>query len=147
MFDTFNQLWSDLLAKDVITNDEYRGTNFPQTYRTVEQFTAPLKDIDNPVYKAGLRIDHVETRVVNCPFASDFKKHNDSKRFAEEYIPTLRSWSEATFLNGLSSQRSNKEKQQIVDTFYNNYQQLVEDSPQGHGMDYVHCYLIIRKEL
>jgi hypothetical protein len=147
MFDTFNQLWSDLLVKGVIADDEYRGTNFPQSYRTVEEFTAPLKDTNNPVYKAGLRLDHVETRVVNCPFASDFKKHNDSKRFAEEYIPTLRSWSEATFLNGLSSQRSNEEKQQIVDTFYNNYQRLVENSPQGHGMDYVHCYLIIRKKL
>ena len=37
----------------VITAEEYRDTNFPQSYRTVEQFTAPFPE-DNPVYKAGL---------------------------------------------------------------------------------------------
>ena len=37
------------------------------------------------------------------------------------------------------------DKQKIVDTFYNNYQKLVEHNPEGHGMDYVHCYLILKK--
>ncbi|MDC1171626.1 SAM-dependent methyltransferase, partial [Alphaproteobacteria bacterium] len=66
--------------------------------------------------------------------------------FAKEYIPTLRSWSEATFVSGLSPQRSINEKQEIVDVFYNNYQKFVEEFPEGHGMDYVHCYLMIKKE-
>ena len=78
-------------------------------------------------------------------FALDFKEHKNPTRFAEEYIPTLRSWSEATFVSGLSPERSMTDKQKIVDTFYNNYQKLVEDNPEGHGMDYVHCYLILKK--
>ena len=146
MFDTFNQLWKTLAEDGIITHEEYINTNFPQSYRTVEQFTAPFKDHENPVFKVGLRMEHVETRVVECPFALDFKKHRNSSRFAEEYIPTLRSWSEATFVSGLSPERSITDKQKIVDTLYNNYQKLVEDNPEGHGMDYVHCYLILKKD-
>ena len=145
MFDTFNQLWKALAEEDIITHEEYVNTNFPQSYRTVEQFTAPFNDQENPVFKAGLRMEHVETRVVECPFALDFKEHKNPARFAKEYIPTLRSWSEATFVSGLSPERSMTDKQKIVDTFYNNYQKLVEDNPKGHGMDYVHCYLILKK--
>ncbi len=147
MFDTFNELWAELAGEGVITRDEYRATNFPQCYRTVEQFTAPLKDHGNPVYKAGLRLEHVETRVVRCPFERDFtENHKDAERFAREYLPTLRSWSEATFLGGLAPGRDAAERQAIMDDFYGRYQARVAASPQGHAMDYVHCYLVCRKE-
>ena len=33
----------------------------------------------------------------------------------------------------------------LVDMFYDRYAQRVAASPDGHGMDYVHCYLICRK--
>ena len=147
MFDTFNLLWKSLINDGIISEEEYLNTNFPQSYRTVEEFTAPLEDENSCVYKAGLRIEHVETRVVTCPFAEDFKRHGDSVKFAKEYIPTLRSWSEATFANGLSDRRSPDEQRKILDNFYGKYQCLVEESPAGHGMDYVHCYLIIRKDI
>ena len=146
MFDIFNALWQGLCEDEVITEQEYRATNFPQCYRTVEQFTRPLEDKSDPVYQAGLRIDHVETRVVPCPFATDFKQHGDPVRFAKSYIPTLRSWSEATFVKGLSADRPIEERQAIIDSFYANYESLVADNPDGHAMDYVHCYLIARKE-
>ena len=58
------------------------------------------------------------------PFAADFKRHGDSVKFAKEYIPTLRSWSEATFLNGLSDRRSPDEQRKILDDFYGKYQCL-----------------------
>jgi hypothetical protein len=145
MFDTFSRLWADLRDQGVITAEEFVNTNFPQSYRTVEQFTAPFRDEANPVYKSGLRLEHVETRVVDCPFATDFKTHGDAARFAHEYIPTLRSWSEATFASGLSPARPAEERQTILDRFYDNYETLVRDAPKGHAMDYVHCYLIIEK--
>jgi hypothetical protein len=145
MFDTFSRLWAALRDEGVITADEFINTNFPQSYRTVEQFTAPFRDASNPVHQAGLRMEHVETRVVDCPFAVDFKSHGDAARFAHEYIPTLRSWSEATFASGLSSARPVEERQAIIDRFYDNYETMVREVPEGHAMDYVHCYLIIEK--
>ena len=146
MFDTFSELWSGLVDDGIITAEEYLSTNFPQCYRTTEQFTAPLRDENSPVYKAGLRMEHVESRVVRCPFEQDFtENHKDAARFAEEYIPTLRSWSEPTFVNGLSKERDMEERAEIVDTFYGRYQEKVAANPKGHAMDYVHIYLVCRK--
>lgn len=146
MFDTFAELWGKLADDGVITREEFINTNFPQSYRTVEQFTAPFLDEAGPVYQAGLRLEHVETRVVGCPYARDFADHGDADKFAVEYIPTLRSWSESIFVAGLSEDRSEEEKAEIVNRFYQSYEDRVRSAPSGHGMDYVHCYLIARKE-
>ena len=145
MFDTFNAIWREMVDDGTITAAEYRSTNFPQVYRTVEEFRAPLDDPESPVHKAGLVAEHVETRVVKCPFAEDFKRHGDPEAFARAYIPTLRSWSEPVFLSGLSGERPVEERARIVDDFYGRYEARVAAAPEGHGMDYVHCYMICRK--
>ena len=147
MFDTFSQLWASLADDGIITRDEFLNTNFPQCYRTQEQFVAPLQDEDGPVFASGLRIEHVESRVVRCPFERDFsEKHGDAEKFARDYIPTLRSWSEPIFANGLSASRSARECADIMDIFYGRYQDRVRVNPEGHAMDYVHIYLVCRKE-
>ena len=69
----------------------------------------------------------------------------DAAGFAIAYIPTLRSWSEPVFLAGLSSERPVTERAAIVDDIYGRYERLVAAAPDGHGMDYVHCYMILRK--
>jgi hypothetical protein len=145
MFDTFSEIWAELAHEGAITQGEYVDTNFPQCYRTVAQFTAPLKDPGNPVYQAGLRLEHVETRVVPCPYAKAFADHGDPVRFARDYIPTLRSWSESTFMTGLSAERPLEERREIIDRFYDAYQARVARAPEGHAMDYVHIYLICSK--
>ena len=43
MFDTFNEIWSGFRDDGVITSEEYLNTNFPQSYRTVEQFIASFR--------------------------------------------------------------------------------------------------------
>jgi hypothetical protein len=146
MFDTFNELWAELKEAGTITEREYLETNFQQCYRTVDQFTAPLTDESNPVFQSGLRLDHVETRVVRCPYERDFSEgHGDADRFAREYIPTLRSWSEVAFATGLSPERPLDERVDILDTFYRAYEDRVRNAPAGHAMDYVHTYLVLRK--
>ena len=67
MFDTFSALWRELASDGTITGAEYANTNFPQVYRTVEQFTAPLRDEGSPVYRGGLRLEHVESRHLYAP--------------------------------------------------------------------------------
>ncbi|MDU8927917.1 hypothetical protein RXV86_11030 [Alisedimentitalea sp. MJ-SS2] len=147
MFDTFAHHWARLRDEGVITAEEFANTNFPQCYRTEEQFTAPFQDETSPVYQAGLRLEHVESRVVRCPFEQNFAETGqDPQEFAQDYIPTLRSWSEPTFVNGLSKDRSDREKAEIIDRFYGNYQAMVAADPTGHAMDYVHVYLVVRKE-
>lgn len=146
MFDTFNRLWRGLADDGVITHAEYAATNFPQVYRTSAQFTEPLRDTSSPVYRAGLRLEHVEERHLVCPYAKAFAEHGDAARFAREYIPTLRSWSEPTFASGLSPNRPPEERARILDEYFGRYERLVAADPQGHGMDYVHIHLICVKE-
>jgi hypothetical protein len=146
MFDTFNRLWRGLADDGLIAGEEYAATNFPQVYRTATQFTVPLRDPMSPVYRAGLRLEHVEERHLVCPYARAFAEHGDAERFAREYIPTLRSWSEPTFASGLSATRLPEERTRILDEFYDRYQRLVAAAPQGHGMDYIHIHLVCVKE-
>jgi hypothetical protein len=146
VFDTFNTLWRQLADEGGITHDEYLRTNFPQVFRTTEQFTAPLHDEKSDVRAAGLRLESIEWRIQECPFARSFKEHRDPERFAREYVPTLRSWSEPTFANGLSPDRSPHERLAVLDGFYGRYGQLVAKDPEGHKMDLVDILMTCVRE-
>lgn len=146
MFDTFDALWRGMAKEGLITDAEYAATNFPQVYRNEAQFTAPLRDPQSPVYKAGLRLEHVEERYLMCPYAEAFAQHGDAVRFARDYIPTLRSWAEPTFAAGLDPQRSEEERRRLLDEFFGRYERFVAADPQGHGMDYIHVHLVCVKE-
>jgi hypothetical protein len=145
MFDTFNEIWQRLVTEGTISDEEYARMTLPQYYKTVEEFTRPLTDAASAVHRAGLRLEQWETRIVPCPFAAEFRRHGDAVRFAREYIPTLRSWTESIFLAALSPERSPEERQDIVDRYYAAYETLVRENPTGHGMDYVHIYMTMAK--
>tara|TARA_Y100001960_G_C14714887_1_gene849076 strand:+ start:118 stop:1257 length:1140 start_codon:yes stop_codon:yes gene_type:complete len=148
MFDTFASLWVQLRDEGVISRDEFVNTAFPQYYRTVEEFCAPFKEETSQVFQAGLRLVSARTGIVKCPYR---KAYDDSdgtmsaREFARSYVPTLRSWSEAVFLSGLDDARPLDQRHQIVDEFYKRYEDRVASNPDGHAMDYVHCYLAVRK--
>jgi len=145
MFDNFNRIWLDFLAAERINRAEYDNMTLPQYYNTVEEFSAPLLDEREPVHQAGLRLEHIETRIVKCPYAESFGEHGDAARFAQEYIPTIRSWNESIFFSALSDERSVEERRQIIEDYYGTYRDQVSASPAGHGMDYVHAYMVISK--
>ena len=145
MFDTFNRIWLDFVDSGRISRAEYESMTLPQYYNTVEEFSAPLIDSSEAVFRAGLRLEHIETRIVTCPFAESFREHGDAARFAEEYIPTIRSWNESIFMNALASERPLEERRKIIADYYDSYRDLVRASPDGHGMDYVHSYMVISK--
>ncbi len=143
MFNTFDAIWKGFVADGTISAAEYSSMTLPQYYKSVDEFRAPLDDPNSAVSKAGLSVEHCETRVVPCPFAADFQNHGDVERFASAYVPTLRSWSAATFRSGLSPERPEAERDQIIDDFYSTYETMVRENPEGHAMDYVHVYLTI----
>lgn len=145
MFDNFNQNWQQWVDEGIVTGDEYHAMTLPQYYNTVEEFSAPLLDINSDVYQAGLRLVDIDTAIVPCPFAEDFKRHNDAAKFAKAYIPTIRSWNESTFLGGLSNTRSFVERQELIEAYYALYEDQVAKKPEGHGMGYVHAYMTIEK--
>ena len=145
MFGEFARHWGWLRDTGWISDAEYRAATFPQFYKKPEEFAGPFLDAHSPVAKAGLRIDHISTRVTGCPYAADFKRHGDAAVFAKAYIPTLRSWTESTFAGALDKSRPAAERQAIVDRFYRAYEEAVAAKPEGHAMDYVHCFMVISK--
>ena len=75
----------------------------------------------------------------------DFPKDSmSSKEFAQNLIPTMRSWSETVFKTALKD-REEKEINHIVNKFYNSYEQEIAENPEGHAMDYVHVIMEIEK--
>jgi hypothetical protein len=145
IFDTFNDIWRDLVANGGITDAEYRAITLQQYYKSLAEFTAPLSDTSDPVHEAGLRLEHAETRIVPCPFAAEFRRKGDAAAFAKAYIPTLRSWTESSFAAGLDPRRPETERRAIIERYYADYEGRVRERPEGHSMDYVHAYLTIAR--
>ncbi|MEM7193755.1 MAG: SAM-dependent methyltransferase [Pseudomonadota bacterium] len=145
MFDTFHSNWSQMLDQKRISQHEYARMTLPQYYNTIEEFSEPLVDTDSRCYRAGLRLEKIQTAVVRCPFAAEFESDNDTKNFADGLIPTIRSWNESTFLGALDPARPTDERNQLIEDYYELYRQQVLDDPSGHGMDYVHAYMTIAR--
>ena len=147
MFDKFNQHWRAHLDQGIITKEEYINTTFAQHYRTVEEFCAPFNDNLSKVSKAGLKLLSCSTRLTKCPYRSTYEKNIRSmskKDFADSLIPTTRSWSETVFRTALS-ERDEKESNEIINSFYENYRTEVETDPDDHAMDYIHIIMEIEK--
>ncbi len=87
----------------------------------------------------------IHTNIVPCPFAEEFKMHGDRERFADEYIPTIRSWNQSIFTGALDESRPIKERQELIEDYYDTYRQKVIKDPKRHRMDYVHAYMTIKK--
>ncbi len=92
-------------------------------------------------------LDKVFTTVTACPYAEAFRRDGDAAIFARAYVPTLRSWSETVFAGALDPARPAQERAAIVDEFYGAYEAEVAAKPEGHAMDYVHCFMKISKRL
>ena len=145
MFDAFARHWRGLLEAGRITAAEHRDATFQQFYKTPDEFAAPFRDQNSAVSKAGLGLDHIGTSVTACPYAADFARHGDAEAFSHAYVPTLRSWSETVFAGALDPARPAGMRARIVDDFYEAYRADVAQSPAGHAMDYVHCFMTISK--
>lgn len=146
MHATFSEVWARFAAEGKITAAEYTATNFPQHYRTAEEYAEPLKE-GGSAWEAGLRLEESTSVITPCPYRADWLagKYASAEEFAADYIGTLKSWSSGVFKTGLSDSRSEEEKTAIVDAFYKAYEGVVAADPDNHGMDYVHSVLVISK--
>lgn len=50
------------------------------------------------------------------------------------------------FFGALDPARDEAARRAIIDRFYAAYEADVAAGPAGHAMDYVHCYMRVRKE-
>ena len=147
MFDKFNYHWKSLLENEIITEEEFKAATFTQHYRTVSEFCRPFEDHNSEVFKSGLRLKSCTTRLTKCPYEKKYLeniKTMTSVDYAQSLIPTMRSWSETVFRTALTGRNEN-EIDQIVNKFYESYQDEIGLNPEGHSMDYVHIIMDIEK--
>ena len=96
----------------------------------------------------GCALEECFTVLTPCPYAARFTRPGEwsPAEFARAYVPTLRSWSESMFFGALDPSRDEAARREIVDRFYAAYEAEVAAAPEGHAMDYVHCFMRVRKE-
>lgn len=145
MFDTFNQIWQGLMTDSKITPEEYANMTLPQYYNNVDEFSQPLIDTASKCYQYGLRLENIETRVIPCPYAEEFKQHGDVELFADGLIPTLRSWNESIYFGALNAAKPLQQRTELIEEYYAAYRALVVQDPHNHGMGYVHAYKTTHK--
>lgn len=148
IFEQFFQIWSAMNDEGRITEGELKATRFANYYRSEAEIRKPFEDESGSVRQARLQLVSVEMKVVPC-FYKAYREANpdkmDARSFAEWYVPTLRTWSNYTFLSALSSDRSSSERDDLVDELFKRYTDTVAASPEEHGMDYVHSHVRIKK--
>ena len=145
MHERFATHWRGLHEAGAIDAEEMRRATFAQFYRTMAEFRAPFDDPASAVSRAGLRLQQCFTHVTPCPYAEEFRAGLDAAEFARAYVPTLRSWSEVMFMGALDPSRPVHERSALIDRFYAAYESDVAAAPDGHGMDFVHCLMVIAK--
>lgn len=141
MWDSFQTAWDMLREQNLIDDDERLGVSFPNYYRTKEEFLECIDDIPE------LEVVSFQENVVRCPYRELYtsgKSGKSAREYAEWFVPTTRTWSHSTFKSALKSDRQDKEE--VMTQFWENYMSIVEKSPEAHGMDYVHAYIVFEKK-
>lgn len=81
--------------------EEFDQTIFAYRLRTVDEFKKPFESEESPVRKAGLSLVSIETRMIPCPYKEKWVKDGgDPVEHARSFIPNIRRWSNATFIEG-----------------------------------------------
>mmetsp|Transcript_29825 Transcript_29825/g.54141 ORF Transcript_29825/g.54141 Transcript_29825/m.54141 type:complete len:415 (+) Transcript_29825:115-1359(+) len=145
MWDSFQSSWDKLKEQGLIEEEERLGVSFPNYYRTKDEFLEGIGDED---ISSQLKVVSIEERVVRCPYRELYtsgKLDKSPREYAEWFVPTTKTWSHSTFKSGLKAERSEDEKEEIMNQFWENYMSLVEEKPEVHGMDYVHAYIVFEK--
>ena len=77
------------------------NTTFLHYCRTVEELSEPFIDPNSNVAQTGMKLLHIETKVVKCPYKKKWlKDRGDAQQHAEWFVPTTRTWSNHTFYSG-----------------------------------------------
>ena len=134
MFSTFAEIWRTLVSEK-----EFLETNFPQYYRNQEELESQARQMGFEVLEHQV----VETA---CPYKEKFISGEwDAKTFAQNFLPTMTTWSTAVFRDGLADSRSEAEKDQLISELWGEYQRRIELDPESYQMDYVHSFLVLKK--
>lgn len=130
----FWEVWSSIWA-EIASEDEVLATNFPQYYRTMEEWKSPFENGKLPTMRwvSGRHIsvpcplvEGYKGNIPGYPYAGDPEGHG--RHFAEIYRP----FSNSIMLNGLNDADPST-REQRVDKFYARLGEEVGKAPLDHN--------------
>ncbi len=142
MFNHFYKILSQMVDEGKITKEELLNMNFPQFYRSKEDYR---KAVDDPSLKGQLEIVDIKDLTTPCPYREDFENTGDEATFVKTYPETLQTWSYPVFFVGLDKSRPEEERHGLVTEFFERYKADIKASPEEHGMDYVHHLVLLKR--
>jgi indole-3-acetate O-methyltransferase len=148
MFGVMNSIWKDFIKRGKITESEFNRMTFGNYYRSEQELLEPFND-PNCIFKCC----SFEIKTIPCFYAEKWKSDkeyfygNDPSKYAKDFVPTTRAWSQSTFMAGLDKEKRSKAKcVEIVDDFFDEYEKIVEKSPSSHGMPYTMGFMRLIKK-
>ena len=67
-----------MVDEDKITQEEFINTTFNNYFRNEDEFKAPLVNPESAVYKAGLRLVSITSKVTDCPIRKSWVESGKS---------------------------------------------------------------------
>ncbi|XP_067656247.1 uncharacterized protein [Haliotis asinina] len=148
-----NTVWKSFHDIGKISQHELMNTNMALCDKSLTLLKAPFDDPDSKVSKSNLRLLSAKQVFVPCKMYMEWRKRkeeegvDDRVEFARRYVSANRCWSNSAFLTGLSGTRSKDEKELIVNEFYAQVEEVIQNrSPEDFKDDNVFCYVFIIKD-
>ncbi|XP_076472289.1 uncharacterized protein LOC143301784 [Babylonia areolata] len=145
-------MWRRMRDEGKITQEEFVNTNFHRCTRFLEEYRAPFEDPDSPVYRAGLRLISAKYELGPCRVTQlwqeklDKEGIDDRATWAKGMVNQHRCWSNSSFIRGLSSTRSESEKEALVDEMYDRVEkEVAAQDPREFKNWYLLGYVFARK--
>ena len=141
--DQIHSIWKELLDENLISKNEYKNGTIQNFYKSSEEFTSPLTNIDSAAYKNGLRLLKERTVYVDCPYKEKWRKSKNTEEFSIGLMETIRSWSKHSFIAALDE--NNSRKVNPVEILFDRLTSRINSDPENWSLDYVEHHLMMEK--
>ena len=141
--DQIHSIWKELLDENLISKNEYKNGTIQNFYKSSEEFTSPLTNIDSAAYKNGLRLLKERTVYVDCPYKEKWRKSKNTEEFSIGLMETIRSWSKHSFIAALDE--NNSRNVNPVEILFDRLTSRINSDPENWSLDYVEHHLMMEK--
>lgn len=89
----------------------------------------------------NFRIRHYDTVTSKHPAWDRYLQHRNSKELAKEYVDWLKEWTPGAILMALSEDRTQEDKNQLIDDVYGDVSRIAAENPMPLDMQMTNLVL------
>lgn len=131
MLRSFNAVLRELADEGSIERSALASFVFPIYYRTLAECLEPLRAGAGDL--AGKwRVEHARLERVACPLRAAFQQSGDRAWYADQFVRSLRSWSEGVLAQAFLQGRSQADREKVLNDIYGRLFARVLERPDEH---------------